>query len=72
MGCGCRGSKKSPVRTITPQVTTNRTSQSRIRQAEVTIQEINSKITGLSKEQRDAERKRRIQLIMRKKNLNNS
>jgi hypothetical protein len=71
MGCGCRGSKKSPVRTITPQVT-NRVTQTRVRQAELSIQEINTKITGMSKEQRDAERKRRIQLIMRKKNLNNS
>lgn len=71
MGCGCRGSKKSPVRTITPQVT-NRITQNRVRQAEISIQEIGAKITGMSKEQRDAERKRRIQLIMKKRNLNNS
>ena len=42
MGCGCRGSKKSPVRTITPQVT-NRVTQTRVRQAELSIQEINTK-----------------------------
>ena len=70
MGCGCRGGgRRSPVRTITPQATT-RISPNRIRQAEATMREMSTKITGLSKEQRDAERKRRIQSIIKKKNLN--
>jgi hypothetical protein len=70
MACGCRGTKRSPVRTITPQ-TTGKISPNRIRQAEVAIREMSTKVTGLSKDQRDAERKRRIQLIIKKKNLNN-
>lgn len=69
MACGCRGNRKNPVRTITPQVS-NRIAPNRIRQAEVAIREMSAQVTGLSKEQRDAERKRRIQLIMKKKNLN--
>jgi hypothetical protein len=70
MGCGCRGSKKSPVRTITPNAARRAATPARIRQAEITIQELGSRATGLSKEQRDAERKKRIQAILRKKNSN--
>jgi len=73
MGCGCRGGggRRSPVRTVT-NPTTNIANAARLRQAQVqnSIKEMNVKISGLSKEQKDAERKRRVQLIMKKRNLN--
>ena len=72
MGCGCRGggaNRRNPVRTITSPTTVN---AARLRQAQAqnSVKEMNIKISGLSQEQKDAERKRRVQLIMKKRNLN--
>lgn len=69
MGCGCNKSRRPTRQTIVPQsnirarqITNNNNNNARIQAQSV---------EGMSKEQRDAERKKRIQLIISKRNIKN-
>lgn len=70
MGCGCNKSRRPTRQTIVPQssirarqiINNNNNSNDRIQAQSV---------ESMSKEQRDAERKKRIQLIISKRNIKN-
>jgi hypothetical protein len=68
MGCGCNKSRRPTRKTIVPQ--------SSIRARQIINDNNNDRIQAqsvesMSKEQRDAERKKRIQLIISKRNIKN-
>lgn len=66
MGCGCNKNRRKPtVRTVGP-ASTVRTSNSNAN-VEASLNDLRAKTTGMTKEQRDAERKKRIQAIINKK-----
>lgn len=69
MGCGCnKNRRRSSVRTVGPASnrSVSRPANTNI-QAQSALNEIQAKVTGMSKEQRDEERKKRIQAIIAKK-----
>lgn len=66
MGCGCRGkAKRNTRRTMAPS--SKPATNVRLRAASETNKADNSIISGMTKQQRDAERKRRIQMIIAKR-----
>jgi hypothetical protein len=70
MGCGCRGG--GPRRVNRPAagpapVSQNINNAARLRALENSSSRSDGNVTGLSKEQRDAERKKRIQAIIAKR-----
>lgn len=70
MGCGCgRGGRRQVSRpTIGPlsRTSTNNSSQ-RLRATSKPVVDVSQTATGMTKQQRDAERKKRIQAIIAKK-----
>lgn len=71
MGCGCnKNRRRSSVRTVGPASegnrSLNRPANTNI-QAQSALNDIQANATGMSKEQRDEERKKRIQAIINKK-----
>lgn len=70
MGCGCnKNRRRSSVRTVGPAASNRsvtRPANTNI-QAQSALNDIQAKVTGMSKEQRDEERKKRIQAIINKK-----
>lgn len=69
MGCGCRGGGR-PRPSIGPSSNNNNNNilnARKLRLAERASNSANPNITGMSKEQRDTERKKRIQAIIAKR-----
>jgi hypothetical protein len=68
MGCGCNKNKRrSSVRTVGPAASARAVNRPSDIQAQATLNEIQTRTTGMTKEQRDEERKKRIQAIINKK-----
>lgn len=69
MACGCRGNRKNTRRVVTPASRATRPAENNTRQ--IRALERNkierTDATGMTKQQRDEERKRRIQLIIAKR-----
>lgn len=66
MGCGCNKNRRKPtVRTIGPAATVRKSNSNP--NVEASLNDIRLNATGMTKEQRDAERKKRIQAIINKK-----
>lgn len=68
MGCGCNKNKRrSSVRTVGPASTARGVTRPTNIQAQAALNDIQARTTGMTKEQRDEERKKRIQAIINKK-----
>lgn len=73
MGCGCgRGGKRPTTRTVVPSSARNTPSKKIVsdQQKESTINQIRANASGMTKEQRETERKRRIQALLVRKPTN--
>lgn len=68
MGCGCNKSRRNTRRTVVPQNAAVRARQTNLTNNNTRLQ-AQSVSEGMSKEQRDAERQRRIQLIVSQRNI---
>lgn len=64
MGCGCNNRRRNTRTTVTPaNIARNNTAAK-----EAAMNQLREKASGMTKEQRDVERRRRIQALLVKKN----
>jgi hypothetical protein len=68
MGCGCNKNRRVTRPAVVPSPVRNTNANANVKAKEAVINQMQTNAAGMTKEQRDIERKRRIQALAKKFN----